>query len=117
MKKTLLFAALAAFFFAACNSSVSDEQMSKDVHLLVSKTEQCFANVHNDLIDSLDVEFFQTCNDELDQMMMEIDGKYSNKEDRRKFDSLFMSEIQKSDLDNDLISLMMEIYEMDFEDD
>ncbi|MCR5065347.1 MAG: hypothetical protein K6A67_06200 [Bacteroidales bacterium] len=115
MKKTIIIAALAAIMLSACNSSISDDQISLDVHRLVSKTEQCYANVHNDLIDSMDLDYFTTCNDELQEMMADIDEKYQKEEDHRKFDSLFMVEIQKKDLDNDLISLMLEIYRMNEE--
>ncbi|MBQ1408296.1 MAG: hypothetical protein IIY87_00885 [Bacteroidales bacterium] len=114
MKKTTLLAALAAMMFVACNSSVNEATMRADVHRLVAKTEQCYANVHNDLLDSLDVEYFETCNDELIKMMSDTEKKYKSESDRRRFDSLFMAEIAKSDLDNDLISTMMEIYTMDF---
>lgn len=115
MKKTIKIAALAAIMLSACNNSISDDQINLDVHRLVSKTEQCYANVHNDLIDSMDLDYFTTCNEELQEMMADIDEKYQKEEDHRKFDSLFMVEIQKKDLDNDLISLMLEIYGMNEE--
>ena len=58
MKRTISIAALAAVLFVSCNNNVDDAKISQDVHRLVAKTEQCYANVHNDLIDSLDVEYF-----------------------------------------------------------
>ena len=116
MKKTIMFAALAATMFVACNNSANDAQISMDVHRLVAKTEQCYANVHNDLLDSLDEEYFADCNNELQKMMDDIAAKYTNEKDRRKFDSLYMDEIQRSDIDNDLISMMEEIYGMNYDE-
>ena len=116
MKKTPMIVAATAIMLSACNSSINDAEIKADVHRIVAKTEQCYANVHNDLIDSMDVDFFNACNDELDMMMADIDKKYSDEKDRRKFDSTFMVEIQNSELDNDLISLMLEIYGMNFEE-
>ena len=116
MKKTLLTAALSALLLSACNNSISDTQINQDVHRVVSKAEQCYANVHNDLLDSLDLEYFSDCNEELQDMLTDTYKKYEKEEDRRKFDSLFMVEIQKKDIDNDFISVMLEIYRMNFDE-
>lgn len=116
MKRTFFIAALATVLFVSCNNSIDDAQISKDVHRLVAKTEQCYANVHNDLIDSLDVEYFNKCNDELIELMDEMEKKYSDEKKQRKFDSIFFEEIRRSDLDNDIISMMEEIYEMNYEE-
>lgn len=115
MKRTIMIAVFTALSFAACNNSVDEAQMHQDVHRIVAKTEQCYANVHDDLIDSLDVDYFGKCSDELNNMMDDIYKKYKNEKDRRMFDSLFMIEIQKSNIDNDYISLMQEIWNMDFD--
>lgn len=115
MKKTIVLSFLFSALLTACNSSMSDNEIRDDVHRLISKTEQCFANVHNDLVDSAYLESFEKCNDELDLLIAEIDKKYENRDERHRFDSLFMEEIANSDLDNDLISTMQEIYGMNDE--
>ncbi|MBQ6955257.1 MAG: hypothetical protein IJP80_01410 [Bacteroidales bacterium] len=112
MKRIIMIAALTAIVFAACNNSIDETTMRQDVHRIVAKTEQCYANVHNDLIDSLDEEYFASCNDELNEMMADNYKKYRKEEDRRKFDSIFFEEIQNSNIENDYISLMLEIYGM-----
>lgn len=111
IKRTILIA-FATTILAACNNSIDDAQIHQDVHRIVAKTEQCYANVHDDLIDSLDVEYFGKCTDELEEMIDDIYNKYGKENDRRKFDSIFMAEIQNSNIDNDYISLMQEIYEL-----
>ena len=112
MKRTITIVALTGLMLAACNNSIDDAEVRQDVHRLVSKTEQCYANVHNDLLDSLDVDYFTKCNDELMEMLDDIDKKYKDPKDRRKFDSTFFEEIDRSDLDNDIISMMQELYGM-----
>lgn len=112
MKKTFVYIVLTTAMFAACNNSIDEAQMRQDVHRIVAKTEQCYANVHDDLIDSLDVDYFRKCNEELEEMIDDTYERYDNEKDRRKFDSLFMVEIQNSNIDNDFISLMLEIYGM-----
>lgn len=116
MKKSIFIAALSALMLSACNSSISDIQINQDVHRVVAKAEQCYANVHNDLLDSLDLEYFSSCNEELQDMLSDTYKKYKKDEDRRKFDSIFMVEIQKKDIDNDFISVMLEIYGMNYDE-
>lgn len=112
MKSPITIVALTALMLTACNNGIDDAEVGQDVHRLVSKTEQCYANVHNDLIDSLDVDYFTKCNDELMEMLDDIDKKYKDPKDRRKFDSTFFDEIGRSGLDNDIISMMEELYGM-----
>ena len=113
MKKTatLVAIAIAVLTLSACNK-IDTAAMKLDVKKAIQKTEQCYAPVRDDMIDSLYQEQFEVCSQELDAMLEEMGKKYNSAKERQMFDSLFFEEIRHSNVSNDLLSMMEEIREM-----
>ena len=109
MKKTLSVATVLVLLlsFTSCKSN-----MRRDVKRLTHKTEQCFSMVDINEIDSSSNDDFNECYEELQELMDQYDAKYKNEEESAKFSELFMEEIRKSKLSQDIKDTFEEIYNL-----
>jgi hypothetical protein len=88
--------------------------MRRDAKLLAHKTEQCFS-----LIDTTEEApsdeskaKFSECYNEMEQMMDKYDNKYKNDKSSRKFSEMYLEEIRKTDLNEDIKNTFEDIYSM-----
>ncbi len=112
MKKVLYFFALSAFLFSAVGCS---NNMKRDVKRLSHKTTQCFSMIDaSELLNPTDE--FNECYSELEKLMEMYNEKYSDPEQAREFGHMYLEELQKSDLPQEIKDLYGFLYELGEED-
>ena len=107
MKKALSILGIAAILltFTACKTN-----MRRDVKRLTHKTEQCFSIVNGIDMEAETLDKFNSCYDDLEELMNEYDQKYSDDKSSKEFSKMFMEEIRKSDLNDDTKEMFEQIY-------
>ncbi|MCR4816444.1 MAG: hypothetical protein K5842_04585 [Bacteroidales bacterium] len=107
MKKQflLLCIAVAAISLISCNSS-----MRRDVKRLTHKTEQCFSMVNGDTLDEGMRDEFNSCYEELESLMDKYDKKYKEATKSNEFSQLYIEEIRKSNMSDEVKNMFEQIY-------
>ena len=107
MKKKLSIALISLSFIilSSCNSS-----MQRDVKRLAHKTEQCFSMIDGASIDDTKKDEFESCYEGMEKLMDKYDKKYHDEKKSVEFSKLFLEEIRKSDVPDDVKNMIEEIY-------
>ena len=107
MKKTLTLLCITVLLttFTSCKTN-----MRRDAKLLAHKTEQCFSFMTEEEPDSETVAKFNDCYSEMEQLMNKLDKKYKNEKSSKRFSELYLEEIRKSKLNDDVKQTFEEIY-------
>ena len=109
MKKSVFYIVIAIIVLSltACNGS-----MKRDVKRLAHKTEKCFSMVDITDPDMVPSDEFNDCYEELEELMEEYDKKYSDPEASAEFGRLYLEELKKSDLPQEMKDLYSYIYDL-----
>ena len=112
MKKTLLFIGIVAavLAFSSCKTN-----MRRDAKRLAHKTEQCFSIIEENDTDPDKINEFKECYDDMEKLMDKYDKKYSDEAASKKFSDIYMEEVRKSDLSDDIKETFEAIYSLNVE--
>ena len=93
--------------FSSCKTN-----MRRDAKLLAHKTEQCFSYFDQDNPTVENKAKFEECYSDMEEMMDTFDKKYKNERSSKKFSELYLEEVRKSDLNDDVKKIIEGIYEL-----
>ena len=112
MKKTLLIIGIVAavLVFSSCKTN-----MRRDAKRLAHKTEQCFSIIEENDTDPEIISEFKECYDDMEKLMDKYDKKYSGEAASKKFSEIYMEEVRKSDLSDDIKETFEAIYSLNVE--
>lgn len=109
MKKIVSLIAVVALVFAmtSCKSN-----MRRDVKRLTHKTEKCLAKVDVNDQSTVENEEFTQCYAELEELMNLYNEKYKDPEQSVKFGKMYLEELQKTDLPDELKEFFKFLYSL-----
>lgn len=92
---------------SSCHSNIN-----RDVKRLTHKAEQCFSLINDNVTDEEHLNQFNSCYEELNELMDQCDKKYKGKKESEQFNKKFREEIMKADISDNMKEIIEGVYSL-----